>query len=556
MEENRFENGFYGAEPQKPFTDKTNPEMNMQADNAPAEVQEQTSAQSEQQPSAQQGSYEPEHVFEAQQTAPQQGECSYNTAPAQNREPVQGGFTAQQFGYYNPQNNFNPQNNPQNNYAPNSFQNNYSPNFQTNYCNQNYPPYPPMASVPVQQSKSKPGAGLIIIISMLCLLLVGSIAGMWFYIATNQSKSSSENKYSFSIPDKGYTLPQIQPATAPASEHKESDFSDKANPDYKGIELKGKPKDADSNKDYDAEYAFSAVSDSVVGVVGYKGEVTTVENSSTQGSGIIISSDGFVVTNAHVIDNSKTKYALQVVTPDGKTYKAGVVGYDSRTDIAVLKMEDAKDLKAATFGDSDKLELGEDIIVVGNPGGLDYQNSITKGVVSATDRKMSSTSLVKYIQTDAAINPGNSGGPIVNLYGQVVGIATSKIVSEKFEGMGFAIPSAFAKDIIDTLMRKGYVEGRVKIGITGSNVSASVASAYGIPQGILIDEITKGGPCDGTALKSGDIITGADGKTVKSFSEFFELLETKKPGDKLVIEYYRTEDDTTGKSEVTLTEDK
>ena len=320
--------------------------------------------------------------------------------------------------------------------------------------------------------------------------------------------------------------------------------------------LESKPKDANSNKSYTAESAFDKVSDSVVGIVGYTDEITTVENSATQGSGIILTSDGYVVTNAHVIGNSKTQYLLQVVTSDGKSYNAGVVGYDSRTDIAVLKMDDAKDLKAAAFGNSENIELGEDIIVVGNPGGLDYQNSITKGIVSAVDRKMSSTSLVKYIQTDAAINPGNSGGPIVNLYGQVVGIATAKIVSEKYEGMGFAIPSATAKDIIDTLMKKGYVEGRVKIGITGSNISSTVASAYGIPMGIMVDEISKDGPCYGTELKTDDIITGVDDKEIQSFSDIYEILETHKPGDKIVIKYYRMSDNSTGEVEVTLAEDK
>ena len=146
---------------------------------------------------------------------------------------------------------------------------------------------------------------------------------------------------------------------------------------------------------------------------------------------------------------------------DGTTYNAGVVGFDSRTDIAVLKIDNPKNLKPATFGNSEEIELGEDIIVVGNPGGIDYQNSITKGVVSAVNRKLSSSSLVKYIQTDAAINPGNSGGPIVNMYGQVIGIATSKFVSEYYENMGFAIPSATAKDIVDSLIKNGYVNGRV-----------------------------------------------------------------------------------------------
>lgn len=586
---NNFENGFYGSAPQKPFTDKSsdvpvNPqafsgesvnqpeqtafdEQNVQSTNtAPEQTRnvnysnEPVGAENQTAPvqntpevhNAPQGAYQqnPDYAY-AQHNDYSNPQYSARVNYPQNGMPVQNNYGGQNVNYggYNPQYQYNP--NPQNQFNPN-YQNNRNLPPQYNA----YAPYPPM---PPRPPKKKANAGLIAIIVVLCVLLVGSMVGYFVYFVSENNKkqdNNSSNSYSFTMPNYGYNIPSTEPTTAPVSEHKESDYSDKADANYKGVVLESKPKDADSNKSYTAESAFDKVSDSVVGIVGYTDEITTVENSATQGSGIILTSDGYVVTNAHVIGNSKTTYLLQVVTSDGKSYNAGVVGYDSRTDIAVLKMDDAKDLKAATFGDSEKIELGEDIIVVGNPGGLDYQNSITKGIVSAVDRKMSSTSLVKYIQTDAAINPGNSGGPIVNLYGQVVGIATAKIVSEKYEGMGFAIPSATAKDIIDTLMKKGYVEGRVKIGITGSNVSSTVASAYGIPMGIMVDEISKDGPCYGTELKKDDIITGVDDKEIQSFSDIYEILETHKPGDKIVIKYYRMSDQSTGEVEVTLTEDK
>lgn len=587
---NNFENGFYGSAPQKPFTDKSSDvPVNPQAFSGEGESVNQS----------EQTAFDEQNV-QSTNTAPEQSRnvnysnepfgAENQTVPVQNTPEVhnapQGAYRQnpdyaypQHNDYSNPQysarvnypqngmpvqNNYGGQNvnyggcNPQYQYNPNP--QNYNPNYQNNRNlppqYNTYAPYPPM---PPRPPKKKANAGLIALIVVLCVLLVGSMAGFFVYFVSENSKKqddNSSNSYSFTMPNYGYNIPSTEPTTAPVSEHKESDYSDKADANYKGVVLESKPKDADTNKSYTAESAFNKVSDSVVGIVGYTDEITTVENSATQGSGIILTSDGYVVTNAHVIGNSKTTYLLQVVTSDGKSYNAGVVGYDSRTDIAVLKMDDAKDLKAATFGNSENIELGEDIIVVGNPGGLDYQNSITKGIVSAVDRKMSSTSLVKYIQTDAAINPGNSGGPIVNLYGQVVGIATAKIVSEKYEGMGFAIPSATAKDIIDTLMKKGYVEGRVKIGITGSNVSSDVASAYGIPMGIMVDEISKDGPCYGTELKTDDIITGVDDKEIQSFSDIYEILETHKPGDKIVIKYYRMSDQSTGEVEVTLAEDK
>ena len=584
---NNYENGFYGSAPQKPFTDKSSDvPVNPQAFSGEGESVNQTAFDEQNVQSTNTApeqtrnvNYSNELVGAENQTAPVQNTPEVHNAPQGAYRQNPDYAYAQHNDYSNPQysarvnypqngmpvqNNYGGQNvnysgcNPQYQYNPNP--QNYNPNYQNN---RNMPPqynaYAPYPPMPPRPPKKKANAGLIALIVVLCVLLVGSMAGFFVYFVSENSKKqddNSSNSYSFTMPNYGYNIPSTEPTTAPVSEHKESDYSDKADANYKGVVLESKPKDADSNKSYTAESAFDKVSDSVVGIVGYTDEITTVENSATQGSGIILTSDGYVVTNAHVIGNSKTTYLLQVVTSDGKSYNAGVVGYDSRTDIAVLKMDDAKDLKAATFGDSEKIELGEDIIVVGNPGGLDYQNSITKGIVSAVDRKMSSTSLVKYIQTDAAINPGNSGGPIVNLYGQVVGIATAKIVSEKYEGMGFAIPSATAKDIIDTLMKKGYVEGRVKIGITGSNVSSTVASAYGIPMGIMVDEISKDGPCYGTELKKDDIITGVDDKEIQSFSDIYEILETHKPGDKIVIKYYRMSDQSTGEVEVTLAEDK
>lgn len=587
---NNFENGFYGSAPQKPFTDKSSDvPVNPQAFSGEGESVNQPEQTAFDEQNVQSINTVPEQMQNVNYSNEPFG-AENQTAPAQNTPEVhnapQGAYRqnpdyayAQHNDYSNPQysarvnyqqngmpvqNNYGGQNvnyggcNPQYQYNPNP--QNYNPNYQNN---RNMPPqynaYAPYPPMPPRPPKKKANAGLIALIVVLCVLLVGSMAGFFVYFVTENSKKqddNSSNSYSFTMPNYGYNIPSTEPTTAPVSEHKESDYSDKADANYKGVVLESKPKDADSNKSYTAESAYNKVVDSVVGIVGYTDKITTVENSATQGSGIILTSDGYVVTNAHVIGNSKTTYLLQVVTSDGKSYNAGVVGYDSRTDIAVLKMDDAKDLKAATFGNSENIELGEDIIVVGNPGGLDYQNSITKGIVSAVDRKMSSTSLVKYIQTDAAINPGNSGGPIVNLYGQVVGIATAKIVSEKYEGMGFAIPSATAKDIIDTLMKKGYVEGRVKIGITGSNISSNVASAYGIPMGIMVDEISKDGPCYGTELKTDDIITGVDDKEIQSFSDIYEILETHKPGDKIVIKYYRMSDQSTGEVEVTLTEDK
>lgn len=584
MDNNNFQNNCYGAEPQKPFTDKTNPQSPQFAQPANNFVPPQQETFTPQQPLINKSAENvgenlevniPNEDFKAEISAaepfsPVQNTAQYANSPLhtqnlqQAQSPLQG-------GYYQAQQ----QSKPYNDYSQPVYHNgafsqkgaySYYDNQQSQQNsgvpNINVPPqYPnnfPYMSQPVQKPKSKANAGLIAIIVVLCVLLFSSLVGIVVYVSvasdnnTKDSYSESDRSFDFTMPD--YTLPEDEEEAE--SYHEESDYTDKADKGYKGLELKNKPKDSDKNSGYSAETAFNKVSDSVVGIVCYNDKVTSVEDCASQGSGIIITKDGYVVTNSHVIGNSKTAYLVQVITSDGKAYDAGIVGFDSRTDIAVLKMDGAKDLSPATFGDSEQIELGEDIIAVGNPGGLDYQNSITKGIVSAVNRELSSTSLVKYIQTDAAINPGNSGGPIVNLYGQVIGIATSKIVSEQYEGMGFAIPSATAKGIIDSLMRNGYVEGRVKIGITGTAIDVVTAEEMGVPAGILVAEVSPDGPCEDSPLQTDDIITEVDGQSITSFADVYEILEQHKAGDKVTIKYYRDSTHSEDEFEITLQEDK
>lgn len=571
-------NNMGGFEPQKPFTEKPVQNNNMNT--------EQTIPVSEPETQEEQ----------AQNVQPQNGNTPYgdyifgnnnqNTAnnanPTENVPPYQQNQNPNtyaqpwQYGYGQyPYSGQNPQYN-QNNQQYGQYQNN------TGY-NQNVPPYqqnmyrqPPYGNngtynqqynpqMFAQYPQKKTKGGIIALIIVLCSLLTIGFIGMMVYgfsadIKEDLNSDRSDSGNSFRLPNEDSTTPfgTLPDTSSQGKTHDESDYSDKVNKDYSGMKLESNPKDAKTNNSYTAAKASEKVSDSVVGILCYSDDVpdqADTTTASSQGSGIIFSQDGYVITNAHVIGNSKTAYAIRVVTSDGKVYKAGVVGYDSRTDIAVLKMDDARGLTPATFGDSSQLEVGQDIIVVGNPGGLDYQNTTTKGVISALDRKLSTSSLTKYIQTDAAINPGNSGGPLVNYYGQVVGITTSKIVSETYEGMGFAIPSQTVKNIVDTLVKNGYVEGRVKIGISGIAVTSDQASNYNIPQGIYVQSIVSGGPCDGTSLKEGDIITEVDGETITSFADVYAILETHKPGDKIKVKYYSSSSGD-GEVEITLQEDK
>lgn len=573
-------NNMGGFEPQKPFTEKPvqNNSMNTEQTIPVSEPETQEEQAQNVQPQNGNTPYG-DYIFgNNNQNTANNANPTENVPPyQQNQNPNPNTYTQPwQYGYGQyPYSGQNPQYN-QNNQQYGQYQNN------TGY-NQNVPPYqqnmygqPPYGNngtynqqynpqMFAQYPQKKTKGGIIALIIVLCSLLTIGFIGMMVYgfsvdIKEDLNSDRSDSGNSFRLPNKDSTTPfETLPNTSSQGKtHDESDYSDKVNKDYSGMKLESNPKDAKTNNSYTAAKASEKVSDSVVGILCYSDDVpdqADTTTASSQGSGIIFSQDGYVITNAHVIGNSKTAYAIRVVTSDGKVYKAGVVGYDSRTDIAVLKMDDAKGLTPATFGDSSQLEVGQDIIVVGNPGGLDYQNTTTKGVISALDRKLSTSSLTKYIQTDAAINPGNSGGPLVNYYGQVVGITTSKIVSETYEGMGFAIPSQTVKNIVDTLVKNGYVEGRVKIGISGIAVTSDQASNYNIPQGIYVQSIVSGGPCDGTNLKEGDIITEVDGETITSFADVYAILETHKPGDKIKVKYYSSSSGD-GEVEITLQEDK
>lgn len=396
-----------------------------------------------------------------------------------------------------------------------------------------------------QEPMKKKNTGVKVFLIALCSLLGVFLIGFVAFIAVSLTSGAAEeysNYYGNNIlPTSVYSPTQ---AETQSGYHAESDYSDETDPDYKGLTLQQAPKDKNNSK-YTPEYAYNTASPSVVGVVCYADTVTDVSESTTQGSGIILTADGYVATNAHIVNNSKTSYAVQVVTSDGKTYDAGVVGVDSRTDIAVLKLDDAENLTPAVFSDSEQVAIGSDVIAIGNPGGLGYQNSITKGIVSAVNRTVKSNTEVKYIQTDAAINPGNSGGPLCNLYGQVIGMNSSKIVSERVEGMGFSIPSTTIKSITDALIQQGFVSGRVKLGVTGTAVTAAQRAQYGVPAGILVDSIEPGGPLDGSKLEPQDIITEIDGETVSSFTDVYTILQKHKVGDEVTLTVYRyTEDET------------
>lgn len=277
---------------------------------------------------------------------------------------------------------------------------------------------------------------------------------------------------------------------------------------------------------------------------------------TSQGSGIVYSADGYIITNAHVIaDASKIK----VITSDGKTYEAEVVGADSLTDLAVIRVINTEDkFTPAEFGSADDLKVADSVMAIGNPGGIEFNSTVTMGYVSALDRDVvdnTSGYTMKCIQTDAAINPGNSGGALVNMYGQVVGINSSKIVATGYEGLGFAIPINTAQPIISDLMKYGYVKDRAMLGISGQYVDEMTARFYGLSSGMYVAQLNSD-QAKSSGLKEGDVITAVDNTTVTSATTLSTFLLTKKPGDTVKLTVNRAQTKETLTISLTLTENK
>lgn len=321
------------------------------------------------------------------------------------------------------------------------------------------------------------------------------------------------------------------------------------------LQINSKPESDSSNSsdNYDTadgmagEDIYKKVNPSVVSVI------STTSEGTGSGSGVIMSKDGYIITNNHVVDGAQS---VSVQLSDGTSLDAEIIGTDEQTDLAVIKVTPTSDLTAAEFGDSDELEPGEYAYAIGSPGGVQFANTITGGRISAINRDLTvNDRVMTLIQTDASINNGNSGGALINKYGQVVGITSAKLSGNAFgsatvEGMGFAIPINTAKDIVDELIQNGYVSGRPSIGITGQNVE----SADGKVSGVQVYSIDSRAKAAGEGLQVGDVITAVDGTPTPDMDKVNELKQDKKAGDKLTLSVYRISTGKTLNITITLTD--
>ncbi len=274
------------------------------------------------------------------------------------------------------------------------------------------------------------------------------------------------------------------------------------------------------------------VYDSVVGIS------CLFSTGTGTGTGIIMSEDGYIITNAHVVNGAND---ITVVFTDDQEngIKAELVGIDTQTDLAVIKI-DKTGLTPAEFGKSSELQVGEAAIVIGNPLGFQLAGSVTSGIISALDRELTiEDKTLTLIQTDASINSGNSGGALINAYGQVVGITSAKINSAYGEGLGFAIPIDGALPIIKDLIENGYVTGRPKLGISGSDINAFYSEYYGVPQGFTVESVEEGSAADKAGIKAGDIVVGIEGQLITGMDEFNKIKNQFSAGDTISVSLYR-----------------
>lgn len=284
----------------------------------------------------------------------------------------------------------------------------------------------------------------------------------------------------------------------------------------------------------------------VVVIKSYSSKQMTSSSLESVGTGFFITSDGYIITNAHVVDEAR---AVEIVMYSGERCEAKLVGKDVSTDIAVLKV-DVEGAVVSVIGDSDTVCPGEFVLAIGHPTGEELKFTATFGMVGAIERSVNIDGVTNtYIQIDAAINPGNSGGPLFDMNGRIIGVNSAKTVVASYnengekinaEGLGFALPINRAMEVAKTLMSEGEIQ-RPGIGISVITIDAETAAKYGVPQGVLVYSVIKDGPGDIAGLYADDIIISADGVEVKTIDEFLEIVKSKKVGERIEIRYVRND---------------
>ena len=374
--------------------------------------------------------------------------------------------------------------------------------------------------------KSKGGVMAILLILVIFLSGITCVLSILNIRLSRQLKGQEpEHLLSFSMDDTA-TIPE-DPTIAHMPQTEPGDVS---------IDLYNPPVDTEVAHN-DATDWTSVYEKNIPSVVSIS---CTLPRSSSTGTGVILSRDGYIVTNAHVVADA---IQITVLLTDNRSFDAVLVGADEVSDLAVLRIE-ANDLTPAQFGDSSSLQVGEAVVAIGDPLGIEFRGTMTDGIISAINRDMTLEGrTMTLIQTNAALNSGNSGGPLIDRHGLVIGINTMKISAfvdkAGVEGLGFAIPSATVKDIVYQIIENGYVSGRPTLGVTCETLSMFYRYYYGLPEGMYVTAVTPGGPAAKLGITAGDIIIQLDGVQTTSMEELNSALYAHEAGDKVEIVIYR-----------------
>jgi serine protease Do len=289
-----------------------------------------------------------------------------------------------------------------------------------------------------------------------------------------------------------------------------------------------------NGEDLSLQDIYKKCSASVVGITG-----NVDETGYYWGTGIIMTDDGYIVTNNHIISSCNS---VTVTLYDGREFSAKLIGADSQSDLAVIKIE-AAGLTGAEFGDSGEIEVGESVVAIGNPLGEELRGTMTDGIISAINRNITYDGhTMTLLQTNAAINEGNSGGPLINMHGQVIGITNMKMISyySNIEGIGFAIPASSMKPVVDELIEKGYIGGRTALGVTIGTIPETAASYFTLPDGLYIDSVVKNSDAYEKGIRPGDILIAVNGEAVSTTDEVNLIKDSLKVGDTMTLTIYRS----------------
>ena len=425
---------------------------------------------------------------------------------------------------YNNYNNFNDQNN--NGYQSQQ-QNNYT-GYYGSYQNYNG------GSEVIYKPEKKKGKGKRVLAGIVGVLTVAAI-GATSIVGYNLIKGDGSVSTSDSS-ESGSAASVKASASADTSSSAADKQAETVSKDMPSVVQLASPSDALSIPEI--------VEKNTPSVVGIQ---CVASNGVFMGTGIIMSEDGYIITNAHVVENARS---VSVKLPssyaddsenaeDALTFDAKIIGTDSQSDIAVLKINKTG-LTKAEFGKSSDVKVGELAIVIGNPLSMELANSVTAGIISSLNRTITiEDRTMNYMQTDASINSGNSGGPLINAYGQVIGIASAAVTKSYGEGIGFAIPIDEAIPIIEDLIKNGRVTGRPTLGVSGENISDIYAKYYDIPKGFRVKTVNVDSAAEEAGIKVNDIIIGIDGKLIESIEEFNSIKNTHKAGETVKISVYR-----------------